>query len=321
MKTVLIDNSLCTFPLDKAASPEHIKHYIEALAEAGIKYVELDFRTIMKMTELPDGVGYIFRLGDPMFAEMSEVFDFKYVVVTLPDLKKRIKVNAPVILELPASQEFSMPLMKLAQTQLSSDISLVRLRGSYSLESFSTAANYIRAVKNAIPVPVDICPMNRYKTALDTAIKFSKANVDSITMSLGISDNYASIEEFVFTLMSVHEVMLKEINIAALCRATIYHQLLFGSNSCDSIYRIMNLLDHDIADLRNADTGRRVPMKVMLKDKAMLKRTFLTALESFIENEDIPEDFAYDITEAIKHFDTPIYNSELLYGYPKGNLQ
>ncbi len=314
MKTVITDNSLCTLPICENANPKHIYTYIEALAEAGVKYVELDFRTVMKMNELPEGVNYIFRLGNPMFAELTEVFDFSYTVVTIHDFKERIKLkNTPVIMEFPAISKVSRQLLALAQGQLQSRIEMVRLRGSYSMMSKEEAHRYIYNAKCTLPIPIDICPMNKHKTALDCAVKFSAANVDSLTMCMGLSDNYASIEEFLFTLMSVFEVLPNEFNMAALCKAAVYHQLVFGPHSRDSISHIMRLLDSDIMDLRNADTGRRVPMKVTLKDKMLLRKNFVSALESFIDNEEIPDDFAYDICEAIKRYDASLYNNDILF--------
>ena len=107
MKTVIIDNSLCTLPIAEGTSPELICRYIHALAETGVKYVELDFRTVMKMQELPDCVEYIFRLGDPMFAQLTQAFDFRYVVVTMHDIKDEIDVgNTPVILAQKARLRF-----------------------------------------------------------------------------------------------------------------------------------------------------------------------------------------------------------------------
>ena len=73
MKTVIADNSLCANAIFDNAKREDIYNYIEMLAAAGVKYVELDFRTVMKMRELPRGVGYIFRLVDPMFMRLTEV--------------------------------------------------------------------------------------------------------------------------------------------------------------------------------------------------------------------------------------------------------
>ncbi len=321
MKTVITDNSLCTLPICEGAKPEHIYKYIEALAETGVRFVELDFRTVMKMNELPDGINYIFRLSDPMFSELTEVFDFSYVLVTIADFKDRIRIkNTPVIMEFPAVNKISRQMLALAQQQIPSRIEMVRMRGSFQYMSQSDAAKYVFSAKNTVPVPIDICPMNKAKTALDCALKFSRANVDSLTMCMGLSQNYASIEEYLFTLMSVHETLLKEYNMAALCKAAVYHQLVFGPHSSDSISYIMHLLDRDIMSLKNADTGKRVKMKVQLKDKMMLQKNFVSTLENFINNEEIPEDFAIDIYDAIKRFDTTLYNTDLSYTYSKEPL-
>lgn len=321
MKTVITDNSLCTLPIDDSVRPSMIYKYISALGEAGVKYVELDFRTIMKMTELPDDVNYIFRLNDPMFAELTEVFDFSYVTVTMNDLKQRLHINTPVLLEFPALAKLSPAIIGLAQSQIHGRISMARLRGSYPLLGVKEAAAMVHGLKNSVPVPVDICPMNKHKTALDSALKFSRAGIDSLTMCMGVPGSYASIEEFVFTLMSVHEVILKEINMAGLCKAAVYHQLVFGKAAGDSIAYVMRLLDTDILGLRNADTGQRVPLKVTLKDKMRLQKNFVSALENFIDSEEIPDDLAYDICEAIKRYDTSLFDQQLMYTPPKGTLQ
>ena len=47
MKAVLIDRSLCSTRLREDVRPEHIYGYIKALADAGVKYVELDFHSLM----------------------------------------------------------------------------------------------------------------------------------------------------------------------------------------------------------------------------------------------------------------------------------
>ncbi len=314
MKTVITDNSLCTLPISEHAKSEHIYRYIEALGEMGIKYVELDFRTVMKMSELPENVGYIFRLGNPMFAELTEVFDFSYVLLTVHDFKEKIRVRGtPAIIEFPAVKQLSNQLVAVAQHQLETQIAMVRLRGSYSLMRKEEAGKYISGCKSAVPMPVDFCPMNKFKTALDTALKFSAARADSLTMCMGLPNNYASIEEFFFTLMSVHESLPEEYSISAMCKAAVYHQVVFGPGSADSISYIMSLLDNDILHLRNADTGKRVPMAVTLKNKMLLQRNFVSALENFIDSEEIPDDFAYDITEAIKRYDVSLINTDIMY--------
>lgn len=322
MRTVITDNSLCTLPICESAKPSQIYKYIEALGETGVKYVELDFRTVMKMSRLPDNVQYIFRLGNPMFAELTEVFDFSYLLLTIHDLKQRINVRStPVIMEFPALSKLHPQLIGLAQSQISAKISMARFRGSFPLLTPDEARAYVLAAKNAVPMPIDICPMNKQKTALDAAIKFSMANVDSVTMCMGLSQNYASIEEYLFTLLSVHETMLKEFDMAAVCKAAVYHSIVFGKHSSDSITYIMRLLDRDIMHLRNVDTGNRVPMRITLKEGMQLRKSFVSALENFIQNEDIPEDYAYDIREAIKKYDVSLYDTDMLYaGFTKEPL-
>lgn len=314
MKTVIIDNSLCTLHIDENAKAQHIYRYIQALAETGVKYIELDFRTVMKMHELPDGIGYIFRLGDPMFGELTQAFDFSYALVTIQDLRSRINVGrTPVILELPAIHGLSRQLIGLAQGQVSAPISMVRLRGSYPLMDDNEAGEMIWRAKNSVTVPVDLCPMNGKKTALDMAIKASRAGVDSLTMCMGRSKNYASLEDYVFSLMSVHDVLPKEISLSAMCRAEILHHMVFGSRSEDCITDMMHIIDHDIANLTNVDTGEHVKLHISLKDKMMLRHTYVTALQKFAEEEDIPEDLMADMTDAINHFDFHQFDQETVY--------
>lgn len=320
MKTVIIDNSLCTLPISERVRPEFIYRYITALAETGVKYVELDFRTVMKMHELPDGIGYIFRLGDPMFAELTQAFDFNYVLVTIQDLKERLKLGGtPAIIEFPAINGLSRQLVNLAQGQISSPISMVRIRGSYPLMEGHAVGEMIWRAKNSITVPIDLCPMNAKKTALDMAIKASMADVDSVTMCMGRSKNYASLEDYAFSLMTVHDTLPKELSLSALCRAELLHHIVFGGRSLDLINEIMKLIDFDIANLTNADTGERVKMHVSLKDKMMLRQTYVSALQKFAEEEDIPEDIMQDMTDAINHFDFHQFDQELLYN-PKPKI-
>lgn len=314
MKTVITDNSLCTLPLDESARPEHIYKYIAALGEMGVKYVELDFRAVMKMRELPDGIGYIFRLGDPTFAGMASAFDFRYVLVTVNDLKSRVRVNSPVIMEFPALNSVTPQLLRLSQAQISGRISMLRLRGSYPMMSREEVARMIWNSRNTVTIPVDICPMNSKKTALDMAVKSALASADSLTLCMGLPRSYASIEEFLFALMTVYEIFPEEYDMTAMCKAAVYHRMIFGKYSADSLSHIMQLLDNDIAGLRNADTGQRVHMKITLKDKMMLHRTYVSALEKLADSEDIPDDIAYDIYDAVKKYDASLFDTELMYG-------
>ncbi len=314
MKTVITDNSLCVLPIAESAAPENIFNYIQALSRAGIKYVELDFRTVMKMKELPDGVKYILRLCDPMFIKLTEAFDFSYVLVTVSDLKNKIKTDCPVILECPAVFNLLRQLAALAKSQIDGEISMVRIRGNFPYMKHEEMGALILALKNSTSFPIDICPMNGKKTALDTAIKCTLGSVDNLTMCMGLPQNYASIEEYFFTLISVYEVFLNEYNIPAICRAAVYHRMVFGKKSGDSISFIMRMLDRDINYLLNADTGEKVRMRIALKERFIMKRAYVSALEKLIESEEFPEEITEEIYGAVRRFDASVFDFDEIYG-------
>lgn len=312
MKTVIIDNSLCALPFSDDIKPEVIYRYLESLGKAGVKFAEIDFRTVMKMHELPDGIGYIFRLTNPMFAELSSVFDFDYVSVTLNDLKKSCKLHAPVIMEFPGMARVPNELLGIAQRQLSSKIAMVRLRGSYNMMSFQEVSDLVLRAKNAVTVPIDFCPMNARKTAMDIAIKCTLSNADSVTMGMGLPKNFASFEEFLLEMMSFNSSIPQEFNLQEVCRAAVYHKLIFGE-ARDGITQIMELLDRDIESRVNVDTGEKVRVRVRHRDFALLRSNFCSALERMAQQQEIPEELAMEMLDAIKRNDASLYESELSY--------
>lgn len=311
MKTVITDNSLCVYPLSERAHPHLIYQYICALREAGISYVELDYRTIMKMTELPDDIGYIFRLVDPMFMELSKVFDFNYILLTPNDLTKKIHPTIPVMVEIPASKKFPRSMVELTQNLLKAPLELIRLKGSFSYMTPKEAAQYVMNAKNISATPIDICPLNGRYTALDSAYKFTAANVDMLTMTMGVTEKYASIEDYYFTKMTMFDGLSETLNMRYIMKAAIFQRMLFNGSK-DALTEIMALTDRDVRSLMNVDTGRRVEMKISYKETQFLRHTFTTALERLAEGDNIPDDFFDDIENALRVFGANAFNEELL---------
>lgn len=320
MKTVITDNSLCTNTLFDNAKSEDIYNYIEMLAAAGVKYVELDFRTVMKLRELPKGVGYIFRLVDPMFLRLTEVFDFDYVLITFPDLKKKISTDVPLMLELPVMDSLPGRAVRFAQAQVDGEIALVRLCGSYEMFTPAEASAYVLRMKNDVTVPVDFCPMNGKKTALDCAVRFAFASADSLTLSMGSNGRFASFEDFVFTLMSVYDTIPSELNAGAMCRASVYNKYIFKNSRKDSVLQLMEILDNDIRMLTNGDTGERVKTRVRLKDAQFMRQSYITAVEKMMKNEDLPEDIFNELIKAVKSTGARVFKDDILAERRKGLL-
>lgn len=312
MKTVLVDNSLCVYTLCDDADEEYIYNYIRALGAAGVRYVEIDFRTLMKLHTLPENVGYIFRLVDPMFMGLTEVYKFDYMLLTPADIRKKIKTPIPVMLGLPVTQA-SRKFFQYAGGLLDGQITAVRVRGSIPMMSPENAGGYVRFLKNEFPVPVDVCPLNDQRAALDAAVKLSRENIDSLTLTMGAPERYCSLDEYLFTMLTVFDRLPLGVNIHALCRAAVFQRFIFKNcRGADGMLNMLDIVDHDIHFLRNADTGARVPLKVSLKEAAYIKRTFVSALERMAKAEEIPPDVFEDLTEAMRRFDVSLFDEKLM---------
>lgn len=312
MKTVLIDNSLCAYPLCDNADPDLIYNYIVALKDAGVKFIELDFRSLMKLKALPEGVKYIFRMVDPMFMRLTGFFDFSYIILTYTDLKHRIKTDVPVMFEAPLIRGNMSKAARFVRGRIDGELTAFRVRSDFELaEPFETVKLYRELGTELTPLSVDICPLNGSKTALDAALKFTAANADSITLTAGLPTRYCSLEEYIFAMMSVFDGLPDEISINSLGKVSVYRSVIFQTGE-QALPKLLDLLDHDIRTLKNADTGDRVRMRVSLKDTEYLNRRFVSSLERMAMDENIPENVFRNIEKAVKHFDSGVYNNELL---------
>lgn len=320
MKTVIADNSLCVNTLSDSATGDDIFSYIEMLAAAGVKYVELDFRAAMKLKRLPEGIGYIFRMVDPMFLRLTEVFDFDYILINFPDLKKRISTKVPIMLELPVVESLPGRAVRFAQTLIDGKISLLRLCGKFDFSSAEEASGYLCRLKNDVAVPVDFCPLNTYKNAVDSAIKLALANADSITLSMGSGGKYAAFEDFLFTLISVYDAIPAELNAGAMCRASVFGNYIFGNTRADKVMQLMEVLDSDIRMLKNADTGGEVKTRIRLKDTQFLRQAYVSAVEKMLKNEELENDISEELAKAVGKSEASVFSNDILNEKRRGLL-
>lgn len=320
MKTVIADNSLCTNVIPESTSGEDIFSYIEMLAASGVKLVELDFRAAMKLKKLPEGIKYIFRLVDPMFMRMTEVFDFDYVLLTFPDLKKNISTKIPLVLELPVIDSLPGRALRFAQNLAGGEISLLRLCGNLDFKSPADASEYICRLKNDVAVPIDFCPLNERRNAVDSAIKLSLANADSVTLSMCSGGRFAAFEDFVFTLISVCDSLPSEINAGAMCRASVFGNYIFGNKRGDKIMQLMEILDSDIRMLKNADTGGDVKTRIRLKDTQFMRQAYVSAVEKMLKNEDLAEDISEELVKAVEKSEANVFSDDIMNEKRRGLL-
>ncbi len=312
MKTVLIDNSLCALTIKDDAEPDDIGRYIGALAQTGVKYVEIDFRALMKLRRLPRGIGYIFRPVDPMFLRFTEIFRFDYVALAVNEIIKRPKIGIPVMLSLPLPGNFMTrsphEIVQCADNVVDGQVTSVRIRGDFPLISAKDAAQYIDFLKKRVTIPVDICPTNGCMTALNTAISFFGRGTDSITVTMGSSDKYCSLEELMITFLTMYGGCPKDLNMSGLCKAAALHTRVFKSSLSSDIPALVRVFEDDFQFLQNADTGERVFAAVVPPAERRFSQTFADFLKGIRCGWEINDDDTMS-REAAESFTAEVYNS------------
>lgn len=320
MKTVLTDNSLCVYPLKNGADPELICAYINALAKAGVDYVELDFRTLVRVKKLPENVKYIFRMVDPMFLSMTDFCDFSYLLVTYSDLREKIKTKIPVMLEIPYLKNTARGAVKYAESRVDGNITALRVRAAFEYDEPDVIKDVYKDIcEAAAPLAVDVCPLNEYKTAVDTALKFTAAGAQSLTLAAGLPVKYGSLEEYLFTLACVFNSLPSKFDLHGLGVVSVLRNHIFQTGA-PALPALLDTIDSDLRCLKNADTGEDVGLYITMKNSEYLNQTFVSALEKMAQDEKMPEDIYEDISKAIAHYDRGMYNEELLHKKRTGLL-
>ena len=322
MRTVICDNSLSTQKINYGIPAEIIYKYITVLGELGVSYVELDHNIALKMQELPDSVKYIYRVSDPMYIRVMDIFDFDYVLLTPDTLDPKNVPTCPVIFELEGYNATDKMTLNLANSVLERRISVVQFNTCFGLRcnlsgtemdlmQQGDVSRFIRTLKNAITVPIGICAHDNTKNALDFSMKAVNARADMVTFGLGACEEYAALDEYLFRKMvSEHDdrsVMEK------ICKAAFFHKIIFDSPK-DLFMSILRQIDVDILQLRNVDTGEHIGTGITLNESATLGHIHRSVLERFIDEEEIPDDFAEDIRAAIEKYDislcSPVYGTK-----------
>lgn len=320
LKTVLVDNSLCVSTLRENASAEDISGYLTALGKAGIRYAELDFRTLMKLRELPKGIGYIFRAVDPTFMSITEAFSFDYVVMTFADLKKDIKTKLPVMLEMPFVENTYKGVLRYAQAQTNGMVTAIRFCDDFGFMDNEQARRFVSRVKNTLLLPVDFCPRNIRKTALDAAVKLSMAGADSLTQTMPATNLFSSLEEYAVSLLSIYDTIPRGFDFFEFFGAVFYYRKIFKNSDVADIMKLFDRLAWDIRMMKNADTGEKTRFNIALKNTGFLKKKLLSSLEKKLLDEDLDGGEYETLLDAVRHFDTGIASQEALYGDYKGLL-
>lgn len=316
MKIVLTDISLCAGELLPDAKAVDIYKYIKSLASAGVRYAEIDQRIIQKLRKLPKGIGYIYRATSHEDVEIIKNHKFNYALIKYSDLFKNIRPDIPVMLEMPYVERAYRQMLGFAQSRLGGRITAVRFCDDFGYKTLGEMRRFVTKIRNTIPIPVDFCPINSHKTALDCALKLTFSGADCISFTVPHISRFAYLEEYIMTLMGAYRIHPERFNSAGLLGASIYSYNIFCEE--EESPREINVPYRSISTSVNADTGETVPLMPNFRPVDLGSAEYKSALEKMISRTELDEETSDALIDAVKYFDIDLCSDSVLYGRHKG---
>lgn len=316
MKTVLTDISLCAGEFLPDVKAVNIYGYIKALASAGVRYVEIDQRTLQKLRKLPKGIGYIYRVTRPEDVDIIKSHKFNYALIRYSDLFKNIRPDIPVMLEMPFVERAYRQMLGFAQSRLGGRITAVRFCDDFGYKTLGEMRRFVAKIRNTIPIPADFCPINSHKTALDCALKLTFSGADCISFTVPRTSRFASMKEYIMTLMTIYGIIPERFDIGEFSGAAVGSELLFYEEK--GAFEGKNVPYQTFSTSVNVETGKRNLLSPLFKNVGKAENEFSSALEKMISRTDLDKETSDALVDAVKYFDIDICNDSVLYGRHKG---
>ncbi len=316
MKTVLTDISLCEGELLPDAKAADIYKYIKSLASAGIRYVEIDRNILQKLRKLPKGIGYIYRVTRPEDVDIVKIYKFNYALIRYSDLFKKIRPDIPVMLEMPFVERAYRQMLGFAQSRLGGRITAVRFCDDFGYKTLGEMRRFVAKIRNTIPIPVDFCPLNSHKTALDCALKLTFSGADCISFTVPQTNRFARLRGYITTLMGVYKIRPDKIDIVGLIGAAMYSDCIF--REVEESPREISVPFFSMTSSVNADTGELVPLIPDFMPFKLRNVEYKSALEKMMSKTELDKETSDALVEAVKYYDVDLCSDSVLYGKHKG---
>ncbi|MCL1903450.1 MAG: hypothetical protein FWF94_03420 [Oscillospiraceae bacterium] len=258
MKTVLIDKSLTKMKFNHSFGDDNdIKRmlfmYVCALTEAGASYIEVDFDTIVRLPKPSGAENYIFRIGRPEEFVVANALSFAYAVIPLRFSYILPKIEIPAILEIDTGDSDIFEVLQIVSSNIDlSPYSMIRITGNFDSDIISSViGNYRRKTI----IPIDICPKNNRLSALNSAISAVIAESDSVTARFGDSNNFASLEEVLIMLSSLHRIIVSPNYLEGICKASLFLSMLSTEADCSNLTMMMKKYMYGTHRIENIDAA------------------------------------------------------------------
>jgi hypothetical protein len=253
MKTVLIDRSLVgtKFDVNFGEDKKAMFMYVCALIEAGASYIELDFDSVVRLPKPSGAENYIFRISRPEEFVVANALSFAYAVLPLKYSYVLPKLELPVILEIDVGDSDIFSILQIVSSNIDLSLySMIRLVGDFDPDSIPSILSTYR--RRTI-IPIDICPRNTAITALTSAIAAYKANSDAVTVKFGDYKDFASLEEVLIMLSSMHKLIVSADYLEGICKASLFLSMFTEGTSRSNLALMMQKYMHGPLKIENVD--------------------------------------------------------------------
>ncbi|MCL2018868.1 MAG: hypothetical protein FWG70_03830 [Oscillospiraceae bacterium] len=226
MRTAIIDRSLCGVNFKEPTRKTDVYMYAQSLIESGADYVEVDLAALMRLPQPSGAENYIFRIGHSEEYRVADALPFSYAVVPLKYSYLIDKIKVPVILEVKLGDADILALLRVVSESIDlTKTALLRLVGEFKKQPDELKA-VLDKINMLYAVPIDLCPLNTTLDALSTAVAAYEAGVGSLTFSFGNSSDFASLEEFLISMATVHRNIVSRSYISGICKAAVLSALI-----------------------------------------------------------------------------------------------
>ena len=225
--------------------------YVCSLVEAGADYIEVDFEAVMKLPKPSGAEKYIFRLSRPEEFVVANTLNFSYAVLPLRFSYVQQKLEIPVILEVETGDSDVFDVLQVVSANIDlSQYSMIRIIGEFEPD---TIPAIISTYRRRTIIPLDICPSNAGLTALTSAISAFNAKSDAITVKFGDYRDYASLEEVLIMLASMHKIIVNQDYLEGICKASLFWTMCTTETERSNLMLMMQKYMHGPLKIENVD--------------------------------------------------------------------
>lgn len=226
---------------------KYINYFISLLTRVAVDFIEINRKVINKISSLPEGVDYVFRIDEIKDVNFLKKYSFKYVAI---DYDNALKLGKQAVSSL-KDKEVIMEIDVAALDKLFLDenneilnkfkVISLRIKNIFKYD-LGGWEEFIKSLKTKYSLMVDFCASNEYYMGTAISIEGCLDGADFITSCFnGEEFGLSSLEEVIMALKTVQ-------NSTILGNTKLFNELskVYKKITRESVYPMKPVLGRDI---------------------------------------------------------------------------